>query len=321
MADQDTRPTIPTGYPTTENYGLGYFDGQSYANFVKVLSPDIQAIDTQMKKNEMAAKEKNELIDEVSEQVVNLNDTVTELSGSVTTVNQTANSAFTTAQSAANTANAASETANRTSEAQQTLADDFTEIENQFETVNQQVNTNKENITTLTNTVNTSTEKVTEVEGKLNTTNANVQKLEAGFDNFLGGSGTQKFATFSVTDESSDIYNIRVNLPEDAIGKFVYFENKTVISSVNPFNSLMGLAPILDGCPGIVTVNVYRKSGVINLIIRGFLNCISSDTYADIKISRDEWVSLTSVNIINLDFPNSKLYMFSLPQVSITPPS
>lgn len=318
MADQDTRPTIPNGYPTTENYGLGYFDGQSYANFVKVLSPDIQAIDTQMKKNELAAKEKNELIDEVSGSVVNLNDTVTDLSGTVDTVTQTANSAYTISQAAANTANAASETANRTSEAQQTLADDFTEIENQFETVKQQVNTNKENITTITNTVNSSTEKVTEVESKLNTTIANVQKLDKGFDNFLGGGVTQKIVSFTVTDESSDIYNIRVNMPEDAIGKFVYFENKTVISSVNPFNSLMGLPNMLDGCPGIVTVNVYRKSGVINLVIRGFLNCISGNTHADIKISRDMWVSLTPVNIINLNFNNSQLYMFSLPPVNIT---
>lgn len=311
-------------YPETDNYQLKYFNGDNYANF-GVLSQDIVAIDTQMKKNEKAASDMTEEVSEISQSVQTLETEMPTVKQNAQTALDTANTANTTATAASTAANNASTEVGQVSRQVTTLSADVGQVETTQETMQQDIQTNTNNITGLSTTVGNLNTTVTGVSSKLNTTISNVQKLSAGFNNHLTSDNSTGKTVNVIISKTSVNYIIRISTSFNNDVPFIFDINASSYSP--PMIKKSGAIPLTsnstrpdDGAvvnAGIGSLYI-QNVGAVGVILSGLA---FNNTIFIVSIAQfNEFVS-DSVDLSNFTFDTSEITLLKLPPVPIVNPT
>lgn len=312
-------------YPKTTNYDLFTYDGNSYANFVETLTPNFNKIDDQMKKNENAANSKNQQIDEISTTVEQINQELPQIREGAEHAASDASAALASATSASKLAQTANTAANAANSAVGTLGTDVAELTSDVRANTQNIATNARNIQGFEDSLDTVNENYTEINGKLTTTIANVQKLDAGFDNYLIQHGLKKVVTFSISMDRDLMYNIRCTIPSDVPNGFIGFTATADIGSITNASTqcefIKSFSYDSQMAGSSVTLSIYRPGSSVYLILNYLGMYTHNMNSINIKLKKSDWDAVANSALTNVVFSTTEIFACKIPSVQITNPS
>lgn len=312
-------------YPKTTNYDLFTYDGNSYANFVETLTPNFNKIDDQMKKNENAANSKNQQIDEISTTVEQINQELPQIREGAEHAASDASAALASATSASKLAQTANTAANAANSAVGTLGTDVAELTSDVRANTQNIATNARNIQGFEDSLDTVNENYTEINGKLTTTIANVQKLDAGFDNYLIQNGLKKVVTFSISMDRDIMYNIRCTIPSDVPHGFIGFTATADIGSITSASTqcefIKSFSYDSQMAGSSVTLSIYRPGSSVYLILNYLGMYTHNMNSINIKLKKSDWDAVANSALTNVVFSTTEIFACKIPSVQITNPS
>lgn len=314
-----------SAYPKTTNYDLITYNGNTYANFVETLTPNFNKIDDQMKKNEDAAASKNQQIEEISTTVEQINQELPQIRENAEHASSDASAALASATAASKLAQTANTAANSAASSVGTVATDLAELTSTVNTNTTNIQTNARNIQGFEDSINTVNENYTDVNGKLTTTIANVQKLDAGFDNYLIQNGLKKLVTFLISKDRDSIYNIRCIIPSDVPDGLIGFTATSDIGSITSPSTecefIKSFAYDSQMAGSSVTLSIYRPGSSVYLVLNYLGMYTTNMNSINIKLKKSDWDAVANSDLTNVVFSTTEIFACKIPSVQITNPS